>query len=73
MNNEDRFLRRKEAAAYLGVSAKALATWHLTGRLRGVKLGGGRTSRVVYRKSDLDKWVAELAAQQQPEARDGER
>lgn len=71
--NEDRFLPRKEAAAYLGVSAKTLAVWHLTGRLRGVKLGSGRTSRVVYRIRDLDAWVATLAAQQQPEARDGER
>lgn len=71
--NDDRFLPRKEAAEYLGISPKALATWHLTGRLRGVKLGTGRTCRVVYRKSDLDRWVAELAAQQQPEARDAER
>jgi len=64
--NEDRYLPRKEAAKYLGISTKTLATWQLTGRLKGVKLGTGRTCRVVYRRSDLDAWVAQ---QQGAEAR----
>lgn len=45
-----------EAAAYIGISGRTLATWRSTGRhsLRYIKVG----SRVRYRLRDLDEWLA---------------
>lgn len=48
-------LSRDEAAQYLGVSPKTLATWHCRGRyaLPVVKLGRS----VKYRVADLEKFI----------------
>jgi predicted DNA-binding transcriptional regulator AlpA len=73
MTGEDRYLNRREAAHFLGVSPKTLARWQTCGILRGVKLGRGRTSRVVYRRSALEEWVLTQAAEQRQEARDDDR
>lgn len=58
MNTQRRqsdLLSREEAAEYLGVSAKTLATWHCRKRyaLPVVKLGRA----VKYRVSDLEKFI----------------
>jgi len=50
-------LRSRDAAAYLGISPKTLATW----RTRGegpvfIKLG-----RIFYYKSDVDAWLSQAA------------
>jgi len=54
--NQDPLFSRQEAAQYLGLSTKTLATWASTGRqnLPMVKIG----SRAKYRKSDLDAFIA---------------
>lgn len=48
-------MSREEAAQYLGVSPKTLATWHCTGRypLPVVKMGRS----VKYRVADLEKFI----------------
>jgi excisionase family DNA binding protein len=57
VDNQDPLLSRRDAARYLGLTEKTLATWASTGRqiLPMVKIGG----RVKYRKSVLDKFIAE--------------
>lgn len=46
---------RPEAARYLGISARTLEGWAVRGGgPRMLKLG----SRVVYRRRDLDTWLA---------------
>lgn len=48
-------LSRPEAARYLGISARTLEGWAVRGGgPRMLKLG----SRVVYRRRDLDSWLA---------------
>lgn len=53
---EKALLSRKEAAVYLGLSKNTLAAWATESppRIKMVKLG----SRVMYRKSDLDDFIA---------------
>lgn len=55
--NNDPLLTRAEAAVYLGLSVKTLACWASTGRhmITMHKLG----SRVKYKKSVLDAFIAE--------------
>lgn len=55
--NHDPLLSRSEAASYLGLSVKTLAAWASNGRheLKMHKMG----SRVKYRKSALDQFIAE--------------
>ncbi len=52
---QDPRFTRIEAAAYLGVLPKTLSNWASTGRyqLKFHKIGG----KVIYLKSDLDKWL----------------
>lgn len=48
-------LDRENAAMYLGVKEKTLASWQTMGRgPRSMKVGG----RVFYRREDLDKFIA---------------
>jgi hypothetical protein len=52
-------LTPKQAATYLHLSARTLETM----RTRGggppfAKYGEGRSARVVYRRSDLEAWIA---------------
>lgn len=60
--HQDPRLTRVEAAAYLGVFPKTLSNWATTGRyqLKFHKVGG----KVVYLKSDLDKWLESRATTQ---------
>jgi excisionase family DNA binding protein len=55
--NIDPLLSRSEAAIYLGLSVKTLASWASSGRqdIKMHKMG----SRVKYRKSALDSFIAE--------------
>ena len=55
-SNSDPLLDSIEAAAYIGVSPASLAVWRSVKRypLSFVKIG----SRVKYRKSDLDAFIA---------------
>jgi excisionase family DNA binding protein len=51
----DQKFSRPQAAQYLGVSARTLEGWAVRGGgPRMLKLG----SRVVYRRRDLDGWLA---------------
>ncbi len=51
----DKKFSRPEAARYLGISARTLEGWAVRGGgPRMLKLG----SRVVYRRRDLDEWLA---------------
>ena len=53
--NPDQKFSRPEAARYLGLSARTLESWAVRGGgPRMLKLG----SRVVYRRRDLDQWLA---------------
>jgi excisionase family DNA binding protein len=56
-NNQDPLFSRPEAALYLGLSVKTLAAWASNGRyiIKMHKIG----SRVKYRKSVLDAFIAE--------------
>ncbi|MEO6118600.1 MAG: helix-turn-helix domain-containing protein [Methylotenera sp.] len=49
-------LNRSEAAAYLGIKTETLAVWACNKRykLAYIKIG----SRVLYRQSDLDSFIA---------------
>jgi hypothetical protein len=58
-------MRAKDAAAYLGLTTKALATW----RVRGIgppfrRLQGGL---IFYAQQDLDEWVQQSALVQSTE------
>lgn len=50
------WLRKKEAADYMGVSTSTVDRWVREGRLRAYYLPGGKTRR--FRKADLDAAVA---------------
>lgn len=56
-NSQDRHLRPKDAATYIGISASKLAKLRLRGnRAAGpafVKLAGC----ILYRREDLDAWI----------------
>jgi hypothetical protein len=59
---QDPWLRTKEAAKHLKMSPRTLERW----RVRGdgpvfSKAGPGLRARVLYRRSDLDAWLSELA------------
>jgi len=49
-----------EAAAWLCVGQRTLARWSAMGRApRPLKLSPGRKGAVRYRRSDLERWVAD--------------
>ena len=51
-----RFLNTREAADYVGLSAKTLVRWRVTGEgPRYIK----RSNRVIYEVVDLDAWMEE--------------
>jgi excisionase family DNA binding protein len=54
--NHDPLLSRSEAAEYLGLAVKTLASWASNGRhtIKMHKIG----NRVKYRKSDLDAFIS---------------
>lgn len=59
----ERFLTAHEAAQVLSVDTHTLAAWRSAGKGPAiVKFGGGRTSHVRYRLSDVHRWMADPAA-----------
>lgn len=61
----DPWLGTKEAARYLGgISPRTLERWRVEGGNNTppyAKLGPGVRSRVLYRQSDLDAWLARFS------------
>jgi len=56
------YLTADEAANYLRVSAKTLERWRVEGSgPQFFKAGPGLRSRVLYKQSDLQKWVEGFA------------
>ena len=47
-------MTRQEAARYIGIAPKTMATWQMEGKLRGVRVGG----RIFYFKDQLDRFIA---------------
>lgn len=60
---ESPLLTRQEAAQYLKISVPQLDNLARRGQVRRVKMGeiGSSRSRVLYRKTDLDLFIDELA------------
>jgi hypothetical protein len=52
------FLDRPQAAAYIGVAASTLALWAHNGRHRNDLPFARYGKRAMYRKSDLDRFLA---------------
>lgn len=50
---------RAEAAEYLGVTARTMANWHSSGRVKIPFYKVGR-KKVIYHKSDLDTYLASV-------------
>jgi predicted DNA-binding transcriptional regulator AlpA len=58
----DELLTRPEAAAILKIDAHTLACWASLGRgPRFVKFGASRSAAVRYRRSEIDRWLADPA------------
>ncbi|EOC1567664.1 helix-turn-helix domain-containing protein [Cronobacter dublinensis] len=57
-SNDPRFTRN-EAAEYLGLSARTLANWHSSGRVKIPFYKVGR-KKALYLKSDLDAYLASV-------------
>jgi hypothetical protein len=55
-------MNRRQAARHLGIAPATLARWHHEGRgPRPLRLTAGPRGRVVYRRCDLEAFVAGLA------------
>lgn len=52
-------LTRPEAADYLGVTARTMANWHSSGRVKIPFYKVGR-KKVLYLQSDLDAYLASV-------------
>jgi len=60
--NKSKYLTADEAADFLRVSGKTLERWRVEGSgPQFYKAGPGLRSRVLYRQSDLEKWVEGFA------------
>jgi len=60
----DRLLGTASAAVRLGVSQKTLRQWRCEKRgPPGLKIGGSKQSRVAYRLSALESWIAKNATE----------
>lgn len=59
----DRFVSRKDAAMFLGLSEATLATWASDGHGPSfIKLSNGKSGCVRYRLSELEKFVSDPAS-----------
>jgi excisionase family DNA binding protein len=56
LNKQSDLFTRKEASAYLGVTANTLAMWKYSGRYHLPVVCIGRLCK--YRKADLDEFIA---------------
>lgn len=60
----DRLLTRREAAALAGLDPKTLRVMDMERRgPRYLKLGTTKQARVVYRRSDVEAWIASRATE----------
>ena len=58
MAGDGSLMTRLEAAEFLGLRPQTLAKWAMDGRnLPVLKLGDGPKARVMYRRSDLERFV----------------
>lgn len=65
-NRPDALLTLREVAAWLGVSEATLHSWRYRGEgPAGFRLNKGR---VRYRRSDVERWLAEQADDRDPAA-----
>lgn len=53
------WLNEKDAAAYLGISPKALSNARREGRVFGRQLTGGGNAPYVYQRAELDRFARE--------------
>lgn len=59
----DPLLTREEAAKLLGLEPHTLACWRSAGRgPTPIKFGSGRSAAVRYRRSEIERWLADPAA-----------
>lgn len=59
---DDHLLTTTEAAAYLRLAPKTLERFRITaGGPPFLKAGPGKRARVLYRRSDLDAWLAKFS------------
>ncbi len=58
------YLQPAAAAAFIGVSVKAITAWARTGRIPAYAIGEGEGERKMWRfkKSELDTWMRERQA-----------
>ncbi|ELE9730125.1 helix-turn-helix domain-containing protein [Enterobacter kobei] len=59
VHSEVKNFTRAEAAEYLGVTARTMANWHSSGRVKIPFYKVGR-KKVIYHKSDLDAYLASV-------------
>lgn len=56
---DSELMTTQEAAKYLRISARSMERYRVTGQGPNyTKVGPGLRSRVLYRKTDLDVWLA---------------
>jgi excisionase family DNA binding protein len=51
--NEEEYLTRKEAAAFLGISVNTLNTYTVAGKINGYRIAGGKCIR--FKKPELQQ------------------
>ncbi|EOV6171759.1 MULTISPECIES: helix-turn-helix domain-containing protein [Klebsiella pneumoniae complex] len=56
---QEKKFTRPEAADYIGVTARTMANWHSTGRVKIPFYKVGR-KKTIYLKSDLDAYLASV-------------
>jgi predicted DNA-binding transcriptional regulator AlpA len=59
----DPLLTREQAAKLLAIEPHTLACWRSEGRgPSAIKFGSGRSAAVRYRRSEIERWLADPAA-----------
>lgn len=57
-HNDERYLPVAKAALYCGISRWTLSRAARTGQLKEIKLSPARSGKVLYDRSELDRWMA---------------
>ena len=60
------FQTREEVAEYLRVHVRTVERWLRNGRLKGYKLGGGRTALWRIPKDEVEKFLARHGHKKNP-------